>query len=235
MDKVIDDSFDFGLDGRSVFQLVPKVFNDERGWFAEMLRAEHNVIDIKQINRSCSKPGVIRGCHAQRSPFCQAKLVEAVNTDLIDVITDARPVSTTFGKSKMYLLSAAKQNKLYVPKGFLHAFIVPCASQKTAYFNYYCDNVYDKASEVCVNPVDVIQPLVDQIDWKDVVQAAQFGILREDDDLYFDSRASYCSDSELDIKHTFSIAQRDLDGKPLDEFLSEVRKQFNETGKLWYA
>jgi len=82
------------------------VFNDDRGWFAEMLRSENNIIDIKQINRSCSKPGVIRGCHAQKGPYCQAKLVEAINTDLVDVITDARPTSKTFGKSKMYLLSS---------------------------------------------------------------------------------------------------------------------------------
>ena len=210
MDKVIDDSFDFGLDGRSVFQLVPKVFNDERGWFAEMFRSEHNVIDIKQINRSCSRPGIIRGCHAQCGSFCQAKLVEAVNVDILDVITDARPHSNTFGKTKSYLLSAAKQNKLFVPRGFLHAFIVSHKLQEMAYFNYYCDNVYDKASEICINPKTVIPQAFANI---------------ENDFLFTDFNKNF---------DAYILTERDLSGKSLDVFLSEVKRKFESTKENWY-
>lgn len=233
MRKEIDDYFDFSDDGRGVFQLFPSVFNDDRGWFAEMLRSEHNIIDIKQINRSCSKAGVIRGCHAQRGHFCQAKLVEAVNTDLIDVITDARPTSKTFGKSKMYLLSEKMQNKLYVPRGFLHAFIVPHSAQSMAYFNYYCDNVYDKASEICINPIDVIQPLVDDINWNDIVQVGTFGVL-------FDTKQMTMTDDEqtsshkINVSEEFNIAERDSNGLPLEDFLAAVKDDYKLTGKNWY-
>lgn len=233
MRKEIDDYFDFSDDGRGVFQLFPSVFNDDRGWFAEMFRSEHNIIDIKQINRSCSKAGVIRGCHAQRGPFCQAKLVEAVNTDLIDVITDARPTSKTFGKSKMYLLSEKMQNKLYVPRGFLHAFIVPHSAQSMAYFNYYCDNVYDKASEICINPIDVIQPLVDDINWNDIIQVGTFGLMFDVKPLVLNNDGQSLS-NKIDISQEFTIAERDSNGLPLEDFLAAVKDDYNQTGKNWY-
>lgn len=69
-----------------------------------------------------------------------------------------RPQSKTFKKTKAYLLSAEKQNKLLVPRGFLHAFAVPSSAKQMAYFNYYCDNIYCKESEVCVSPKDVVIP-----------------------------------------------------------------------------
>ena len=233
MKKEIDNSFDFGFDGRCVFQLFPSVFNDDRGWFAEMLRSENNIIDIKQINRSCSKAGVIRGCHAQRGPFCQAKLVEAINTDLVDVITDARPTSKTFGKSKMYLLSSIVQNMLYVPHGFLHAFIVPQTTQEMAYFNYYCDNVYDKQSEICVNPLDVIQPLVDSINWNDLEEVGTFGSIFDTKSIKINDDGQTLS-TKIDIRNEFTIAERDLNGIPLEDFLSAVKDDYKLTGKNWY-
>lgn len=146
----------------NVFQIFPDVYHDDRGWFSEVLKDELiSKLNIKQINRSYSSPGIIRGMHAQRGKFCQAKLVEAINAKIFDVITDCRPQSTTFGKTKVYLLDPDSQNKLFVPRGFLHGFIVPSSLQQMAYFNYYCDNVYNKESEVCVNPKDLIIPAID--------------------------------------------------------------------------
>lgn len=222
MTKEIDTYFDFSADGRGVFQLFPKIFDDNRGWFTEVLRLDLDLIDIKQINRSCSRPGVVRGCHAQRGPYCQAKLVEAINTNIVDVITDARPDSKTFGKSKMYLLDSDKQNMLYVPRGFLHAFIVPTNTQSMAYFNYYCDNRYDKASEICVNPRDVVLPLLENIDWNDVKESQKFISLKPED---MDS---------TDALNGYVLSEKDLAGKPLNEFLTEVKIEFETTGKKWY-
>ena len=180
------------------------------------------MIDIKQINRSCSRPGVVRGCHAQKGPYCQAKLVEAINTNIIDVITDARPDSKTFGKSKMYLLSSDKQNMLYVPRGFLHAFIVPTNTQSMAYFNYYCDNVYDKKSEICVNPRDVIVPLIKTIDWNNIKETQNFIALK------FENL------NDTNNLNGYILSEKDLAGKPLDCFLAEVKTEFETTGKKWY-
>ena len=231
----IDEEFDTLSGTSTVYQVFPNIFKDDRGWFMERLQFPgNNFMDIKQMNRSCSRPGVIRGCHAQKGPYCQAKLVEAINTDLIDVITDARPTSKTFGKSKMYLLSYMSQNMLYVPHGFLHAFIVPHSAQTMAYFNYYCDNKYDKDSEVCVNPADVIQPLIDEIDWNDIVQAATFGVLNNTRDLSFNHKTGWDIGHKLEVESEFTIAKRDLSGLPLDVFLAGAMQEYKDFGKNWY-
>lgn len=138
----------------SVVELEPKMFNDSRGWFSEVLRCTDPW--IKQINRSSSKPGVVRGCHAQRGKWCQAKLVEAVNELVFDFIIDARPDSKTFGTSKLYRLDPAKQNKLFVPRGFLHSMIVPTSAKSDAIFTYYCDNIYCKEAEISVCPLEIV-------------------------------------------------------------------------------
>lgn len=231
----IDNEFDT-LDGLNfVYSVNPNIFKDDRGWFMERMQFPgSNFMDIKQINRSCSKPGVIRGCHAQKGPYCQAKLVEAINTDLVDVITDARPTSKTFGKSKMYLLSSTVQNMLYVPHGFLHAFIVPQTTQEMAYFNYYCDNRYDKQSEVCVNPIDVIQPLVDGINWNDLEQVGTFGSIFDTKSVKISDDAGWTPSTKIDIRNEFTIAERDLNGIPLEDFLAAVKDDYNQTGKNWY-
>lgn len=155
-DKLRDETF-FAFDGdlRSmVFELLPDVHGDSRGWFSEVLKGDLSW--IKQINRSSSSANVVRGCHAQRGGFCQAKLVEAINEVIFDYIIDARPDSKTFGVSKMYRLDPVLQNKLFVPRGFLHAFIVPSSAKTSAVFTYYCDNIYDKESEICINPKTII-------------------------------------------------------------------------------
>jgi dTDP-4-dehydrorhamnose 3,5-epimerase len=153
---VIDECFySFNDDPRSaVIELTPKVFSDSRGWFSEVLKGD--LAWIKQINRSSSSANVVRGCHAQKGEWCQAKLVEAVTEVIFDYIIDARPDSKTFGVSKIFRLDPIKQNKLFVPRGFLHAFIVPKNVNGNAVFTYYCDNTYNKSSEICINPQSII-------------------------------------------------------------------------------
>jgi len=67
-----DNVFDCPHDSK-VFQIFPDVHGDNRGYFTEVLKANQacNVpswmIDnswIKQINRSSSKGGTVRGFHA---------------------------------------------------------------------------------------------------------------------------------------------------------------------------
>ena len=153
---VIDECFySFNDDPRSaVIELTPKVFSDSRGWFSEVLKGD--LAWIKQINRSSSSANVVRGCHAQKGEWCQAKLVEAVTEVIFDYIIDARPDSKTFGVSKIFRLDPIKQNKLFVPRGFLHSFIVPKNTNGNAVFTYYCDNTYNKSSEICINPQSII-------------------------------------------------------------------------------
>ena len=153
---VVDECFcSFKDDPRSaVIEFTPKVFPDSRGWFSEVMKGDLSW--IKQINRSSSTANVVRGCHAQRGEWCQAKMVEAITEVIFDYIIDCRPDSASFGVSKIYRLDPAKQNKLFIPRGFLHAFIVPKNIKDNAVFTYYCDNTYNKESEICINPQSII-------------------------------------------------------------------------------
>ena len=111
------------------------------------------------MNRSSSSKYTVRGCHAQYGKFCQGKLVEALTEKIYDIITDSRPDSKTYGLSKIYILDPLKQNKLWVPRGFLHAFVVPNA-KSNAIFQYFCDNVYNKPSEIGINPLTILPKIV---------------------------------------------------------------------------
>ena len=224
---VRDETFyQFGEDTRtSVFEIFPKVFDDSRGWFSEVLKGD-DLWWIKQINRSSSRGGVIRGCHAQRGWWCQAKLVEALTEVIFDFIVDARPDSETFGVSKIYRLDPLKQNKLWVPRGFLHAFIVPSftslSQNHSALFTYYCDNVYHKDAEICINPQTIIP--------------RNLGILRSwcrenhEMDAMFHEVVSSPDDS-------WNYSEKDLNGLDYDTWMTSL-KVAHDNGdlekSLWY-
>ena len=58
--------------------IIPKLFNDERGYFFESYNAnefDENVDEVEfvQDNESCSSRGVLRGFHYQKPPYDQAK------------------------------------------------------------------------------------------------------------------------------------------------------------------
>lgn len=129
--------------------IIPKLFNDERGYFFESYNAnefEENVdtIDFVQDNESCSSTGVLRGFHYQKPPYDQAKLVRVVKGSAIDVIVDIRKDSPYYGEWSAEFLSEENQHQFYVPRGFAHAFL---ALEDNTIFQYKCDNFYNKESE----------------------------------------------------------------------------------------
>lgn len=133
---------------KGLIEITPRVFQDERGYFFEtfsdkLFRA--NVADVAfvQDNQSFSTKGVLRGLHLQKSPFAQGKLVRVISGAVMDVAVDIRPNSPTFGQYESFLLTAEKQNMVYVPEGFAHGFV----TLEDAIFVYKCTNFYDKASE----------------------------------------------------------------------------------------
>jgi len=218
----------FDSDDKSrVFQLFPKCFKDNRGYFMEVLKnidnnEQSNLPEwlktsnwIKQINRSSSSGGVIRGCHAQKGKFCQGKLVEAINEKIYDIITDVRPESRSFGTSSIFILDPEVHNKLWVPRGFLHSFVVPKNVKSDAIFEYFCDNVYNHESEIRVNPQTLLPDVVSEF-------KKLFGEHKDYEDLYntFESENVY---SEQDIK-----AMDYLD------FVASIKEEYDKTGKKWY-
>lgn len=147
------------------FILEPSKFGDSRGYFFESFneRTFNELTGTRthfvQDNQSYSTKGVLRGLHAQAGEHAQAKLVRVLQGTVIDVAVDARPDSTTFGQHVAVELSAENNLQLFVPRGFLHGFVV---LSETATFFYKCDNFYNKASECGVKFDD---PALG-IDWK---------------------------------------------------------------------
>ena len=130
--------------------LEPKKFHDERGYFFESFNEAKfqeltgTQTKFVQDNQSFSGYGVLRGLHAQSGEHAQAKLVRVLKGEVLDVAVDVREGSPTFGEHVAVRLSAENSLQLFIPRGFLHGFVV---LSETAEFFYKCDNYYNKASE----------------------------------------------------------------------------------------
>lgn len=232
MKIVYDDSFWFNENDEKsrVFQIFRDKFEDNRGYFEEVLKNEsRGVVSetpewfkdnnwIKQVNRSVSNNNVIRGCHTQIGKFCQGKLVEALTTRIYDIITDARPDSESFGRSNVYILSPSLSNQLWVPRGFLHS-VVFSNIPSPAVLQYFCDNVYDKESELGVNPNSVLPRVVENFKTmlKDI----------ETNGIYTDLFDIMESDKKI-------ISEKDAKGVDYVTFMTNVKNEFVNNHKLWY-
>jgi dTDP-4-dehydrorhamnose 3,5-epimerase len=133
------------LDGPLLLQ--PKVFGDERGFFAETFRttwlAEHGVTeDFVQDNHSRSRRGTVRGMHFQVGAGA-SKLVRCGRGTIVDVLVDLRRGSPTFGEWEAYELSDDTLRVLYAPIGFAHGFVVLSDVADVLYkqSNYYSADV----------------------------------------------------------------------------------------------
>ena len=131
-----------------VFELQPKVIRDARGFFLETYHQQKfaglGIQDsFVQDNQSRSAKGTLRGLHYQLR-HAQAKLCRVVEGEVLDVAVDIRIGSPTFGKWTSVLLSAERQNLIFIPQGFAHGFVVLSDS---AQFLYKCSDFYDPGSE----------------------------------------------------------------------------------------
>jgi len=128
-----------------LYEIVPKRFEDSRGYFSEIFRQgwfKDSIadVDLVQENQSLSvAKGVIRGLHYQRAPMGQGKLVRCLSGSIFDVAVDIRAGSPTFGKWEAVTLSAEAGNQLWIPEGFLHGFCTLEANSVVCYkvTNYY--------------------------------------------------------------------------------------------------
>ena len=131
-----------------VLLIEPAVFGDSRGFFLETYHGsryrDHGVAtDFVQDNLSYSQKNVLRGLHFQW-PHPQAKLVQVLEGEVLDVAVDIRRGSPTFGESVNQVLSSANKHQLFIPAGFAHGFFV---LSETALFMYKCSDYYNPAAE----------------------------------------------------------------------------------------
>jgi dTDP-4-dehydrorhamnose 3,5-epimerase len=111
------------------FLLKPKVFGDARGFFMETWNrqtfSEANLgFDFVQENHSRSSRHVLRGLHYQSGGTAQGKLVWVTSGAVFDVFVDLRKSSPTYGLWDGYVLNAETHDRLWVPPGCAHGFLV---------------------------------------------------------------------------------------------------------------
>jgi dTDP-4-dehydrorhamnose 3,5-epimerase len=164
-----------------VWELQPKVFRDARGFFLETYhRQKFSDLGIPEIfvqdNHSRSSKGTLRGLHYQQK-HAQAKLCRVIEGEALDVAVDIRAGSPTFGKWASVLLSAERQNLVFIPRGFAHGFLTLTDSVQ---FLYKCSDFYDPSSEhgIIWNDPDLAiswgaaNPLISEKDAKNPTLAA---------------------------------------------------------------
>src|SRR3954447_20497676 len=114
------------LDGPLLIE--PRVFPDERGFFAETYRrstlADLGVTEeMVQDNHSRSGRGIVRGMHFQIGAGA-SKLVRCGRGAIVDVVVDLRRGSPTYGEWEAVELTEETMRIFYVPIGFAHGFCV---------------------------------------------------------------------------------------------------------------
>ena len=133
------------------------VWSDERGefreWFqsADILQSTGIDFEVKQSNLSVSKAGVIRGIHFSKTAGGQSKWVTCVTGEILDVIVDIRPNSSTFGEHIVVKLRGGEGRSILIDGGLGHGFI---AMQENTFVSYLLDSRYAPESEFGINPLD---------------------------------------------------------------------------------
>jgi dTDP-4-dehydrorhamnose 3,5-epimerase len=130
------------LDGPML--LKPRVFGDERGFFAETYRrsvfADLGIPEeMKQDNHSRSAGRIVRGMHFQIGEGA-SKLVRCGRGAIYDVVVDLRKGSPTFGEWEGFELTDENFHMAYCPVGFAHGF---CVLSEVADVFYKQSNYYD--------------------------------------------------------------------------------------------
>lgn len=105
-----------------------KRIEDDRGFFSEAWKSEVALqygidVSFNRTNISFNRfAGTLRGLHAQKAPYEEAKLVRCMKGAIYDAIVDFRSDSPTYLQWFGVELTAENHRALYVPQGFLHGF-----------------------------------------------------------------------------------------------------------------
>lgn len=132
-----------------VLIVEPDVRRDDRGFFFESYHsAKFTALGIAgpfvQDNHSKSRARTLRGLHLQLDEP-QAKLVRAIEGEVLDVAADVRRGSPTFGRWVGVRLSAENFRQCYIPAGFAHGFYV---LSDGAQVEYKCTSPYNPGGEI---------------------------------------------------------------------------------------
>lgn len=125
-------------------------FEDERGFFREVFHLDElekitgEKFNLAQWNHSLSKPGVIRGLHAEN----WNKIIYCVTGKMFTAIVDLRGYSETFGKVETFTLDEENKVALFISKGLANSVCV--AGDEDVSYLYLVDEYYDGSDTTAV-------------------------------------------------------------------------------------
>jgi dTDP-4-dehydrorhamnose 3,5-epimerase len=128
--------------------LAPQVFQDDRGFFTEVFRADlfkglGLPTEFPQDNHSGSVRGVVRGLHFQWEPP-MGKLMRVTRGTAFLVAVDIRKGSPTLGKWFGAEISTESRKQIWAPAGFARGF---CVLSDYAEIQYKCTGIYSNKAE----------------------------------------------------------------------------------------
>ncbi len=134
------------LDGIAV--VVPEVFEDERGFFMEVFRADQFKElglpgEFVQDNHSRTSRNVVRGLHFQWEPP-MGKLMRVTVGKAFLAAVDIRKGSPTLGRWFGTEVSAEDKRQVWAPAGFARGF---CVLSDYAEVQYKCTGIYNSKAE----------------------------------------------------------------------------------------
>jgi dTDP-4-dehydrorhamnose 3,5-epimerase len=126
----------------------PDVFEDDRGFFVEVYRADQFEAlglptNFVQDNHSRSRRGVLRGLHFQWDPP-MGKLMRVTYGAAFLVAVDIRKGSPTLGHWFGLEVSARDKRQIWAPAGFARGF---CVLSDYAEIQYKCTGIYNSKGE----------------------------------------------------------------------------------------
>jgi dTDP-4-dehydrorhamnose 3,5-epimerase len=133
---------------RDAVVITPSVFEDARGFFTEVYRADQfKELGLPEVfgqwNHSRSARNVVRGLHFQYDPP-MAKLMRVTLGEAFVVAVDIRKGSPTLGQHFGMIASAENKKMVYAPAGFARGF---CVLSDHAELQYLCTGVYTSKTE----------------------------------------------------------------------------------------
>jgi dTDP-4-dehydrorhamnose 3,5-epimerase len=149
-----------------VVELVPEIFQDERGFFTETFRADQFAAlglptEFVQDNHSRSAKGVVRGLHFQWEPP-MGKLMRVTVGAAFLVAVDIRKGSPTLGQWVGVEASAENRRSVWAPAGFARGF---CALAEGTEIQYKCTGLYNGRAESAIRwndpAIGIKWPLID--------------------------------------------------------------------------
>jgi dTDP-4-dehydrorhamnose 3,5-epimerase len=128
--------------------VVPEVFEDERGFFMEVFRADQFKelglpSNFVQDNHSRTARNMLRGLHFQWEPP-MGKLMRVTVGKAFLVAVDIRKGSPTLGQWFGTEVSAEDKRQVWAPAGFARGF---CVLSDYAEVQYKCTGIYNSKAE----------------------------------------------------------------------------------------